>query len=479
MNTNSRLEVFIDRVPGETRLALTEYGKLKNLIIMSEGDKSLVGNVYFGRVEKILAGMNAAFVDIGVGISAFLPANDGQILGLKNEKPELINKLYKEGDKILVQVSRDGSGHKGARLTTRINLVGRTVIIALGRLGISISKGISDQVLCQRLKYSIRNLENPALGLIVRTNAQCVPVSNLQKEAKKLSNEMLKILSLSKDRHAPTCLYRQSDQILNFLRDFGSKDWQCIIVNDRPLLDKIKKYLRDYIPELNALPEFADDPKFLFKSYDLEEQIIDLYEPIVQLPSGGRLIIEETEALVAVDVDSGSYNRESDPETFAVSVNKEAAIEFSRQLILRNLTGQIVLDFLPMKKKKNKNYIQRKLFDLLIQAKNCHIFGFSKLGLLEINRQRVGESLFARFWERGGARQTTRVIVVDMVRAVLREIHHNPGKKIKIVCSQNLYAFLKRDTRAIWDELVARTGPIVSIEKSAGLKHSYFEVLVN
>ena len=263
MNTNSRLEVFIDRVPGETRLALTEYGKLKNLIIMSEGDKSLVGNVYFGRVEKISAGMNAAFVDIGVGISAFLPANDGQILGLKNKKPELINKLYKEGDKILVQVSRDGSGHKGARLTTRINLVGRTVIIALGRLGISISKGISDQVICQRLKYSIRNLENPALGLIVRTNAQCVPVSNLQKEAKKLSNEMLKILSLSKDRHAPTCLYRQSDQILNFLRDFGTKDWQCIIVNDRPLLDKIKNEINkrgkvDLIYSANTISHIED-----------------------------------------------------------------------------------------------------------------------------------------------------------------------------------------------------------------------------
>ena len=478
MSIKSLLEVFIDRVPGETRLALTENGQLKDLVIMGDTNKSLIGNIYFARVEKISAGMNAAFVDIGVGVSAFLAANDGQIFDSTNEKPKLINKLYKEGDNVLVQVTRDGSDHKGAKLTTRINLVGRLVIVTLGRLGISISKRIPDKVVCGRIKNSIQNLENSTMGLIIRTNAQFVSSSDLQKEAKNLSDQMFDILSESKKVKSPTCIYQQSDQILNFLRDFGCKNWNRIIISDRSLLNKIKKYILDNIPELIGKLELAYDPNALFENHELEQQISGLFEPIISLPSGGRLIIEETEALVAVDVDSGKFNRDSNPEMFAVSINEEAVIEFARQLILRNLTGQIVIDFLPMKQKKNRNYIKNILSNLLVDVKNCNIYGFSRLGLLEMNRQRLEESLLSRFRKKGGGNRTVNVIIVDMIREVLREMHHNPGRRFKIVCSNTIYSYLKGDMSTIWAELIARTGPVISVEKFSNSPQSHFELTI-
>lgn len=475
MSVTSLLEVFINRVPGETRLAFTEDGRLKDLIITCDDDESLIGNIYLGRVEKVVAGLNAAFIGIGRSVSGFLAANDGQIFDLNKEKPKLINTLFKEGDAVLVQVTRDESDRKGAKLTTRIDLVGRTVVAVLGRTGVSISKSVSDKVHRERLRSALEDLETSIAGLIVRTNAQFVSSEDLQKEAENLLDQVLKINSGQKRIKPPACLYKQSDQILNFLRDFGSADWRRIVIDDRAALMRITEYVSDYVPELEKIFKFADDPVALFDNYDLEQQIANLFEPTIALPSGGRLIIEETEALVAVDVDSGKHDRDRNPESFALSVNEEAAIELTRQLVLRNLSGQIVIDFLPMKRKKNREYIQTILSNLLVKVGDCNIYGFSRLGLLEMTRQRIGESLLSRFLEKKGHAKTVRAIVIDMIRAVLREINRNPGKRLTVVCSHTIYVCLKGDMKIIWAELLERTGPIISLEEFSGSPQDHFE----
>jgi len=477
MNLTSVLEVFINRVPGQTRLALTEGGRLKNLIITSDGDESLVGNIYLGRIEKVIAGMNAAFVDIGLGVSGFLAANDGQTFDTNKENPRLIKALFKEGDAVLVQVVRDGTNGKGAKLTTRIELVGRTVVSVLGRAGVSVSKSILDKTHRERIRYALNNFDNSLSGLIVRTKAQSVSIESLQKEATNLLDQMTKVLSKKEEIRPPACLYKQPDQFLIFLRDFGSADWSRIIIDDRATLLKTINFVTNYVSELEKIIEFADDHVALFDTYDLDQQIANLFESVITLPSGGRLIIEETQALVAVDVDSGIYNRDNDPETFARSVNEEASIELARQIVLRNLSGQFVVDFLPMKRKHSREHIQSVLLRSLDKEGNYNIYGFSKLGLLEMTRQRIGESLGSRFHEKGDHSLTIRAIVIDMIRIILREINRNPGKKLTIKCSHEIYVCLKVDMKTTWTELLDRIGPILSVEKISNSSRDYFELL--
>jgi ribonuclease G len=476
MNETSLLEVFINSVPGETRLALTENGRLKNLVVTFDGNESLIGNIYLGRVEKVVAGMNAAFIDIGRSVSGFLSANDGQLFDPNKEKPKLINILFKEGDSVLVQITRDESNGKGAKLTTRIDLVGRTIVALLGRGGVSISKNIVDAVDRERLTSALDELETSITGLIVRTNAQFVSSKKLQKEAENLLDQISEIVLQQTKRKPPACLYKQVDQISKFLRDFGTSDWQRIIIDERGTLMKISGYIMDYIPELGGLIEFSDDSISLFETYDLDQQIEDLLQPTITLPSGGRLIIEETEALISVDVDSGSHNRECGAEAFARAVNEEAAIELARQLVLRNLAGQIVVDFLPMKQKKNRQYIQSILSDLLVQGGNCNVYGFSRLGLLEMIRQRAGENLGSKFNVTKGYVKTVRAIAIDLIRAVLREIDRNPGKMITVRCSHSLYLCFQGDMKRIWVELLNRTGPIVILKEFSESPRDHFEL---
>ncbi len=476
MNATSLLEVFINSVPGETRLAFTENGRLKNLVITFDGNGSLIGNIYLGRVEKIVAGMNAAFIDIGRGVSGFLSANDGQLFNPNKEKPKLIKILFKEGDTVLVQVTRDESNGKGVKLTTRIDLVGRAIVAVLGREGVSFSKNFINTVDRKRVKLALDELETSIVGLIVRTNGQFVSTQNLQNEAKNLLDQTSEIVAQQTKRKPPVCLYKQADQILKFLRDFGNSDWQRIVIDERGTLLKISEYIKDYVPELREIIEFADDPNALFEIYDLDQQIEDLLQPAIFLPSGGKLIIEETEALVSVDVDSGSHNRDRSVEAFARAVNEEAAIELARQLVLRNLAGQIVVDFLPMKQKKNREYIQSILSDLLGLGSNCNVYGFSRLGLLEMTRQRVGESLASRFSVKKGHVKTVRAIAIDAIRAILREIDRNPGKMITVRCSHALYLCFKGDMKKIWVELLNRTGPIVILEEFSDSPRNQFEL---
>ena len=476
MNTTSPLEVFINSVPGETRLAFTENGRLKNLVITFDENESLIGNIYLGRVEKVFSGMNAAFIDIGRRMSGFLSANDGQLFDLNNEKPKLINTLFKEGDTVLVQVTRDESDGKGVKLTTRIDLVGRGIVATLGRGGVSVSKNIRDIAERQRLSLTLDELGTSNTGLIARTNAQFSSSKELKKEAKYLLGEISEILSQQIKRKPPACLYKQVGQILKFLRDSGTSDWRRIVIDERQILKIISEYVLDHVPELISLIEFSDDPIALFETYDLHQQIDDLLQPTIILPSGGRLIIEETEALISVDVDSGGHNRDRGAEAFARAVNEEAAIELVRQLVLRNLAGQIVVDFLPMKQKKNQEYIQNILSDEAVHNGSCNVYGFSRLGLLEMTRRRTGESLTSRFNAKKGYVKNIRAVAIDAIRAVLREIDRNPGKMITVRCSHSLYIHFKGDMKIIWDELLNSTGPIVFLEEFSDIPHDQFEL---
>lgn len=476
MKKDLSVEVFINSVPGETRLAVTQKGRLAELIIVSDGKSCLLGDIYLGIVEKVLVGLNAAFVNIGQNESGYLTANDGQIFDRGRDKPKPIKALFKEGDAIVVQIIREASEGKGPKLTTRLNLVGRGVVATLGRPGISLSKNIIDEVERKRLKNTLAEYYHSTCGMVIRTKARLIPSNLLEKEVKSLVEKISDIESASLTDKAPACLYKEVGRIKKYLADYGSRDWRRIVVDDRVLLMQLLKYSKDFIPELEALFEPALDRVALYETHDLEQQIEDLFEARVALASGGRLIIEETSALTAIDVDSGAYTRRVDPEEFAVGVNQEAAIEVARQLVLRNIAGQIIIDFLPMKRKENKEIIKALFREELVKAGKCNIFGFSKLGLLEMTRQRVGESIANRFLLNNGPVKSIKTIAVDVVRVVLRELDRNFGKKITVSCSPKLYFYLKTDTHAIWRGLLQRTGPVVVLAEETALPENKFEI---
>jgi ribonuclease G len=476
MTKTSGLEVFVNSVPGEIRLAVTNCGRLADLVIVRYDELPVLGNIYLGRVKKVLAGLNAAFIDIGQNDSGFLAANDGQILDRHNEKPKLIKALFKEGDAVIVQAIREPSEGKGVKLTTRLDLTGRTVVATQGRPGVAISKNITDEEERARLQTALVSYAHSTTGLIVRTKARGIATEIIQRESKTLIEKISSITAAQKTTPPPTCLYEEADSILKYLRDLGGLDWQRIVVDDRATLIRLSNYLVDYAPELETLFELANNPVTLFETYDLDQQIDDLFDARVVLPSGGGLIIEETAALVAIDVDSCAHNRDSDPELFAVAVNEEAAIEVARQLVLRNLAGQIIIDFLPMKRKKNRDKIQSLLSSALVKTGKCNIFGFSRLGLLEMTRQRNGESLASRFLLKKEATRTVKTITIDLIRAVLREIACNPGRILTVACSHKLYSYLKGDMQVIWNGLLARTGPIVVLEAISTFPENKVEI---
>jgi len=476
VNKAPNVEILISRIPGETRLAFIEDYKLVDLVITHDGDETLIGNIYLGKVEKVVRGINAAFIDIGHVKAGFLAANDGQLFESNNINPKLIAELFKEGDPVLVQVTRDPSKGKGAKLTTQINLTGRTLLTTLGRPGISISRKIGKKGNIERLKSALKDFENTESGYIIRTNAQHVSIKRLQEEAGKLMEDSARVLSAKRKMKPPVCLYKELDPILRYLRDFGHKNWKRIIVDERATLNRLVKYFSNNIPELEDITEFANDPVSLFENYELNQQIEELFLPQVHLPSGGVLTIEETAALVAIDVDSRGYNRSHDCESLALEVNADAAVEVARQLILRNLAGQIVIDFLPMKRKRNRQKIQDQLAAALVVDGKCYIYGFSRLGLLEMTRQRVGESLANRLLEKKGYTASLRTTVIDMIRNILRELERNPGKTIKVACNHALYSCIKGEMKPVWHELLERSGPMIQLEELSDTTNPLFDI---
>jgi len=474
------LEVFINHIPGETRLAVTDDGRLVDLVIARDHEATILDNIYLGRIEKVVAGLNAAFVDIGQYTSGFLAAADGQIFDRNAEKPKPVSVLFNEGDTVLVQVTREASEGKGPKLSTRLNLTGRTIVLTPGRPSISISKSITDEGERQRLEQALNEYAQSSVGLIIRTRAQGVAAEMLRTEAEILSDLWLDIEATLQTMKPPACVHESPGAITKYLMDRGDPAWQRIVVDDRATMSRFAEICADMMPGLSELLELAEDQVAMLETHDLDQQIDDLLQPHVSLPSGGQLIIEETAALVAIDVDSGAHTRDRDPEKFALAVNAEAVQEIARQMILRNLSGQIVIDMLPLKRRESRDKIQSIFSQALAgDGANCNIFGFSRLGNLELTRRRMGESLVQRFLIKSDHETSPESTVLTMIRSLLRQLDRNPGKSLTVECGAELHFLLMNGMSGTWKSVLERTGPVVVLEKSPEFSALQFDLRIN
>ncbi len=396
--TFSKLLVNTDE-PEECRIALLEDGRVEDFHLQSIMHTQTRGNIYKGKVMAVEPSLQAAFVDIGEEKNGFLPFNDIHPeyytdVSLKDESTKniRIDQVLKRGQEVLVQVVKEAVGNKGANMTTFLSLPGRFLVLMPGSDSTGISKKIGDDKQRDKLRKTMNSLDIPeGIGYIVRTASQGLTKSALSQDLKYLLNLWEEIRERGKKAKKPGLINREQNSIAKFLRDNYTPAIQEIVVDNEEALLQVTYFL-ELIPATpkKTKARLHTDSRPIFNYYGIEKQIEQIYQPQVPLPSGGSIVITPTEALVAIDVNSGSTDRGGNFEESIFQANMEAAEELARQLRLRDLGGLIVVDFIDMRDNSHKRAVERKLKACLKRDKARSDTGpISKFGLLQISRQKI------------------------------------------------------------------------------------------
>jgi ribonuclease E len=387
--------------PAATQIAVLEGRSLIEHYVSRPQDDSLQihGNIYLGRVQNVLPGMEAAFVDIGTPKNAVLYRGDVQFDADDVDAgagPARIEQILKARQSIVCQVTKNPIGAKGARLTQEVSLPGRFVVLIPNSSTYGISKRLSEEER-KRLRNILDKIKPAEHGLIVRTAAEGATREELERDVTRLLNQWQRIDDLAKRSSAPTLLYREPDMAVRVIREEFNSSYRGVVIDDRALFEEVRDYVASITPELADRVELHDpetEPLPLLETHRVHEQLHKALDRKVWLPSGGSLIIERTEALTVIDVNTGKNVGSSSLEETVFRNNLEAAEEVARQLRLRDIGGIIVIDFIDMEIKKNRDEVVRVFRDALARDKTrTQVFDISELGLVEMTRKRIGEGL--------------------------------------------------------------------------------------
>jgi len=389
------------REDGHTHIALLEGRVLiEHSVATAERDtaNSIDGNIYLGRVQNVLPGMEAAFVDIGTPKNGVLYRGDVAYDPEEvEEKQPKIERLLKNGQSVVVQVTKNPIGAKGARLTQEVSLAGRFVVMVPSQPSIyGISKRLPDDER-KRLRRVLEDLRPPDAGLIVRTAAEGATPDELERDVRRLREQWEQISALA-DRSKPArLLYQEPPLVTRLLREEFTKEYRGVLIDDRALYEEVRSYVEAITPELAERIEYYDEAEegiSVFERHHVQEQLLKALDRKVWLPSGGSIIIERTEALTVVDVNTGKNVGRSNLEETVFKNNLEAADEVARQLRLRDIGGIIVIDFIDMEIRSNREQLVKAFRDALARDKTrTQVFDVSELGVVEMTRKRVSEGL--------------------------------------------------------------------------------------
>jgi ribonuclease E len=383
------------------QIAVLEGQELMQHYVTRVGAKSMVGNVYLGRVQNVLPGMEAAFVDVGRGRNAVLYAGEVNWSPEDLEgAPPRIEQVLKSGQPVLVQVTKDPIGGKGARLTAQISLPGRYLVLAPNSNVSGISRRLPDAER-RRLKAIFKKIRPDPHGLIVRTAAEGASEEALTADLERLLAEWAAIEKRAKKAKAPEVLYEEPELTVRVVRDlFTDEEYRELVTDSPRVYELVTGYLRDIAPDVLAKVRLHQGPLPAFEEFHIVEQIHKGLDRKVWLPSGGYLVIDRTEALTVIDVNTGKSVGKSNLEETVVNTNLEAARESARQLRLRDIGGMIVIDFIDMLLEQNKKLVVDAMKESLAQDKSrSQVFDISPLGLLEVTRKRVSGGLLEAFSE--------------------------------------------------------------------------------
>ena len=400
-------EIFINESMGETRIAIQEDGQLVEVYIEKQDNHRMVGNVYKGKVENVLPGMQAAFVDVGYELNAFLPfseiGSDEFIIeengnkknrNNRNNKYDNIEVDLKKDQEIYVQVIKEPFAGKGPRVTTEVALPGRLLVLVPNANYIGISKKIWDKFERRRLKKIAQRLRTDDTGVIIRTVAEGKSEEHIENDFNILLDNWQKIKNKSEREEAPILVYEDLETASSVVRDLLTLDVEKIIIDSKRLYRKTQRYLEDVSPSLLERLELYKLKAPLFESFGIESEIEKLMRPKAWLKSGAYLIIEKTEAMVVVDVNSGRFVGKKMHEENSLKINMETAREVARQLRLRDLSGLIVIDFIDMQLEENRKKVYHELRkELKKDRAKVAVAPITEFGLLEMTRQRIRVSL--------------------------------------------------------------------------------------
>lgn len=499
-------ELVINTSIHETRVALIENGTISELYIERSRVKGIVGNIYKGKVIRVLPGMQAAFVDIGLEKAAFLYVADvfdaieeyeTLMEGDKKESSESedhasmhpahpIEELLQEGQEILVQVSKEPIGTKGARITSHISLPGRHLVYMPTVDHVGVSRRIEDEVERERLKEIVERIKPPTGGFIVRTVSEGKSEEDFVADMQYLTNLWGEIGKKKETASAPSLIHADLDVTQKVVRDIVTESVDRIVVDSKPEHDKIVQFISTFMPKMKYSIELYDEEEPIFDHYGLEVEISRALGRKVWLKSGGYIIIEQTEALTAIDVNTGRYVGKHNLEDTILKTNLEAVKEIAYQLRLRNIGGIIIIDFIDMEKEVNREKVFTALEEAMKSDKSkTNILKISELGLVEMTRKRVRESIGRMmcepcpYCEGRGYVKSKITICHEIFRELRREMLDIHGNKAMLTVHPQVADLLYDEERRGLEELEKRFKKRIIVRAKPGFHQEQFEIVIS
>ena len=480
-------EILINVTPQETRVSIMHQGVVQELHIERDSHRGMVSNVYLGRVMRVLPGMQSAFIDIGWERSAFLHVADIWENSNNGEPAKPIEKILFEGQSLLVQVIKDPIGTKGARLSTQISIAGRLLVYLPQETHIGVSQRIESEEERELLRTKLQQAlpTDHSGGYIIRTLAESSPDIDFQADVAYLDKLWHNLQQQIKEKTAPALIYEELNLSLRVLRDFVSEETTRVLIDSRETHDRMKAFAGDYIAA--AVPKLSHyiGERPLFDLYGVEEEIERALSRRVDLKSGGYLIIDQTEALTTVDVNTGGFvgGRNFDDTIF--KTNLEAAQVIARQLRLRNLGGIIICDFIDMDTAEHRDAVMEEFKKMLARDRTrITVSGFSTLGLVEMTRKRTRESLAHILCEpcptcQGrGEIKTAQTICFEIMRDILREARQFNAREFRILASQPVIdLFLDEESQSL-AQLSDFIGKNVSLQVETSYCQEQYDVIL-
>lgn len=500
-------QLIINCTTSETRVALIEGGQVSEFYIERAKERGIVGSIYKGKVARVLPGMQSAFVDIGLDRAAFLYGGDIQT-STDDELPEFvedpdkerdndfddenpprnhkhfrISDLVKEGQDILVQVAKDSIGTKGARITTYLSLPGRYVVLMPSINHIGVSRRIQTEEERSRLRGIVQRTKPDGMGIIVRTASEYVADEKIIADIEFLVKLWESIRAKSSKTKSPAMVHEDLNLVFRATRDLLSKDLDRIVIDDRQKYEDLVRFLNRFSVKLGAQVQLYQGDVAIFDAYGIELEIARALSSKVWLKSGGYLVIQQTEALTAIDVNTGRFVGNKSLGDTIVKTNLEAVREIVLQLRLRNIGGIIILDFIDMERGDDRDRVFGALLDELKKDKaKTSVLRISEMGLVQMTRKRTEESLAQKlcmpctYCEGKGEVKSPITVAYELMRELVREFSKTKAEGFLVRAHPQVADRLCEEDREFIDELKAKFGKKVLVKSASEFHVEHFEV---
>ncbi|MEI9477183.1 MAG: Rne/Rng family ribonuclease [Deltaproteobacteria bacterium] len=491
-------ELIINVTSQETRVALLEDKVLAEIYIERTKDRGIVGNIYKGKVVKVLPGMQAAFVDVGLEKAAFLYVADvyGRVedyeeIGFQGEEmpayvnPSLpIEELLSEGQEILVQVSKEPLGTKGTRITSHISLPGRYLVFMPTVDHVGISRRIKDEKERKRLREIVLTMKPPSSGFIVRTASEGAAPEEIRNDMEFLLRLWANVQKKRENSSAPSLIHSDLTMVLRVIRDILSSQVNRIIIDSKEEYDNIISFINSYMPKEKYEITLYEKKEPIFDAYGIEMEIDKVLGRKVWLKSGGYIVIDMSEALVAIDVNTGRYVGKRNLDDTILKTNLEAAKEIAYQLRLRNIGGIIIIDFIDMEREGDREKVYQALEEAIKKDRQkTNIFKISELGLVEMTRKRTRENMTrilgetCPYCEGSGLIKSKTTVCYDIFRQIERSASELGGHNVVVEVNPEIAGLLYEEERGGVEELERKLKKKIVVKGKAGFHQEQFNIV--